>query len=116
MNVHSIRSIRSTEAGPTRPGGQTAFHLMLSVVAAACVLAFAPAAAQETDGTTPVAQAESARPNKDEKICRVEDVTGSRMRKRICHTQEQWDARERAAQNLVRELDGKPVRNVPLGD
>ena len=116
MYLRSVRSIRSTEAGRARPGGHPALHLMLSFVAAAGVLAFGPAAAQETDGTPPVAQAESARPNKDGKICRVEDVTGSRMRKRICHTQEQWDARERAAQNLVRELDGKPVRNVPLGD
>ena len=71
--------------------------------------------AQEADETTPTVSADGARPGKQEKICRFEDVTGSRMRKRICHTQEQWDARERAAEDLVRELDGKPVRERPIG-
>lgn len=43
------------------------------------------------------------------KICRTEDVTGSRMPKRVCHTPEQWEARERAGREAVRELDARAV-------
>lgn len=116
MYVDFIRSIPSDDAGRTRPAARRGLRLMLSFAVGASILAFVPAMAQETGGTTPAVQAEGAKPGKQGKICRFEDVTGSRMRKRICHTQEQWDARERAAQNLVRELDAKPVRDAPLGD
>lgn len=47
--------------------------------------------------------------NRNGKVCRVEDVTGSRMRKRVCHTPEQWEARERAAYRAVRELDSRSI-------
>jgi len=43
------------------------------------------------------------------KICQYEDVTGSRMRKRVCYTAARWEARERNAQALVRELESKSV-------
>ncbi len=52
-----------------------------------------------------------SRPNVDKKgkICRTEEVTGSRMPKRVCHTPEQWEARERAGREAVRELDARSV-------
>jgi len=37
---------------------------------------------------TPAPAAE--KPVKEKKICRQEDVTGSIMRARICHTKEEW--------------------------
>lgn len=43
------------------------------------------------------------------KVCQYEEVTGSRMKKRLCYTPEQWAARERAAKEMTREMDGKPV-------
>ena len=43
------------------------------------------------------------------KVCKTEDVTGSRMPKRVCHTPEQWEARGRAGREAVRELDARAV-------
>ena len=92
------------------------FRSLLLATVVTGLLSLGPVVAQETDEVAPNASAGTAEAGKQEKICRFEDVTGSRMRKRICHTQEQWDARERAAQSLVRELDAKPVRDRPMGD
>lgn len=50
------------------------------------------------------------------KVCQYEDVTGSRMRRRVCHTPEQWEARERAAKTIARELDSRPVRGRNEGE
>lgn len=75
-------------------------------------LGIGPAMAQdapENDTAAEVRASTPAESSRNGKICRFEDVTGSRMRKRICHTPEQWVARERAAQAAVRELDGKSV-------
>jgi len=44
------------------------------------------------------------------KVCQYEDVTGSRMRRRVCHTPERWKARERGSKALVRELDSRPIK------
>lgn len=46
---------------------------------------------------------------KGKKICREEEVTGSRFKKRTCFTQEQWDARERHAKEFMQEIDRKPI-------
>lgn len=51
----------------------------------------------------------SAKPGKNGKVCEYEVVTGSRMRKRICHTPEQWEARQRAGKELTRELEGTSI-------
>lgn len=48
-----------------------------------------------------------ASPDRSGKVCRQEDVTGSRMKRRECRTAEQWEARERASTDMVRELDRK---------
>ena len=79
------------------------------------VLSSAPVAAQEAQGAqkaeeaavTPSAMATGS--GRSARVCRYEDVTGSRMGKRVCRTSEQWEARERSAKAAVRELDNKPV-------
>ena len=43
------------------------------------------------------------------KVCEYEKVTGSRMKKRVCYTSEQWKARQQAAKDTAREIDRKPV-------
>ena len=50
-----------------------------------------------------------AKSGKSRKVCEYEDVIGTRMKKRICLTPEQWEAREKAAKDFVREMDGKPL-------
>lgn len=72
--------------------------------------------AQDSEEQAAVAEVAPAKPAKQAKVCRVEDVTGSRMRKRICRTPEQWEARERAAQQLTRELDARSVGKDARGD
>jgi hypothetical protein len=75
------------------------------------------AATEATAGSTPAAEASSdttpaaaeGKQRKDGKICRSEEVTGSRMPKRVCLSAERWEARERAARELMRELDGKSI-------
>ena len=59
------------------------------------------------DDATEVASAPKV--NKNGKICKTEDVTGSRMPKRVCYTPEQWEARQRAGRDAVRELDARSV-------
>lgn len=83
----------------------------------ACLALAGEAAAQDaedTDVKTPEPVA-SGIGSSGEKICRYEDVTGSRMRKRVCQTAEQWEARERASKSLARELDGRAVRGQSDG-
>lgn len=83
--------------------------MMFALLTAGSIFAAQSASAQEAAGD---ASEESPNPvdvRPGEKICQYEDVTGSRMRKRVCFTQERWEAREMAAKNLVRDLDAKPV-------
>ncbi|MBV2208644.1 MAG: hypothetical protein KUL77_03650 [Thermomonas sp.] len=55
-------------------------------------------------------QHEPSKPDKQNgKVCQSEEVTGSRMKKRVCLTPEQWEARERAGKELKREMDSKPI-------
>lgn len=64
----------------------------------------APAHSPETQEAAP-----PAKQGKPVRICEYEDITGSRMKKRICLTPEQWEARQKAAKDFARELDAKPV-------
>jgi len=54
-------------------------------------------------------------PERNGKICEYEDVTGSRMKKRVCMTPEQYEARQRAAREAVREMDAKPIPKMGEG-
>lgn len=58
----------------------------------------------------------AAKPDKNGKICQYEDVTGSRMKRRVCLTPEAWEARQKAAKDFARELDAKPVSKDADGD
>lgn len=80
-----------------------ALLMMASTFTAQSVSAQEPAEDTSEESSTPIAS------QRGEKVCRYEDVTGSRMRKRVCFTQDRWDAREMAAKTLARELDAKPV-------
>lgn len=44
-----------------------------------------------------------------EKVCRATEVTGSRFKKRVCHTREQWREIELATERQMREFDRQPV-------
>lgn len=60
------------------------------VLVAACTLsasAFAQTAAPAPAATS---TAPAAAPEKEKKTCRREEVTGSLMQPRICHTKEEW--------------------------
>ncbi|MGY1519480.1 hypothetical protein [Luteimonas sp. A482] len=82
-------------------------HALLAV-AAVGLLFLGQATAQEPAADSAQTSAPVG-PGKNGKVCKQEDVTGSRMKKRVCHTPEQWEARERASRDLVRELDRKPA-------
>ena len=120
--------------GPTLPSKPSVFlvawqgrnrHLLLVALMACCVLP-AQASTQEAGGgfsarvaSEAISSQETVKPTtvqtpapdvgKNGKVCRSEDVTGSRMKKRVCYTPEQWEARERASKEMVRELDGKSI-------
>jgi len=71
-------------------------------------------AAQDAAGLTsaqPTGTSErlAGQAEKNGKVCQYEVVTGSRMKKRVCYTPEQWAARESAAKQLTREMDGKSI-------
>lgn len=85
---------------------------VLPAALAAYLCAAGPVVAQESEGSSGAAETTvpSDAPAGSEKICRYEEVTGSRMRKRVCQTAERWEARERTSKNLMRELDGRPVK------
>jgi len=55
--------------------------------------------------TAPASTVPAAAPEKEKKICRREQVTGSIMQQRICHTREEWaaidEANRQAAQNFA---------------
>ncbi len=49
---------------------------------------------------------------KEEKVCKVIEVTGSRFKSRQCHTQHEWDAIYRATKDKMREIDSQPIRQT----
>ncbi|WP_310151884.1 hypothetical protein [Luteimonas sp. 3794] len=94
-------------------------HLTFFATLVAGLSFVGPAVAQDVQVSPENTNVQAAAPvpsSTSAKVCRFEDVTGSRMRKRVCHTPEQWDARERAAQAAVRELDGKSVAGSEDGN
>lgn len=80
------------------------------IAGAAVALLFAGHAAAQEAADADSAQASApTKPGRNGKVCQLEDVTGSRMKKRVCYTPEQWEAREADAKAMVRELDGKSI-------
>mgnify|MGYP003575480450 FL=1 len=126
MHVCSVGSPRLSHVPAVRVPRQSRIRYILLVTVISGLLSIGQAVAQELGESAsgqiavPAAgQTPSDRPGRpvaEGKVCQYEDVTGSRMRKRICFTPEQWDARERAAKELVRELDSKPIGRNGDGD
>lgn len=64
-------------------------------------IALAAAGASEPAAGNAAETAQSAKPEKPKKICRATKMTGSSIGRRVCKTQEQWDAQTRdSAQSL----------------
>lgn len=67
----------------------------MSILFAALLLASGPTGAPPVTNVaaTPQASIPAAKPRKEKKVCRADPTeTGSHMVKRVCRTQEQWDA------------------------
>lgn len=47
----------------------------------------------------------------DKKRCKRMAVTGSRTGKSVCHTEREWAAMEKNAQEFMRDLEGQPRRD-----
>ena len=75
-----------------------------TALAAACILSSSLLAQTTTPAPTAPA-APAAAPVKEKKTCRREEVTGSIMSARVCHTTEEWAAIDEAnrqnAQNFA---------------
>lgn len=106
MGVDHVGSIRLHCASGTGAWRRPHIGHALVVAAAMTLSSIGPAIAQEAETDASQAPALPA-PGRNGKVCQYEDVTGSRMKKRVCHTPEQWEARERSAKEAVRELDRK---------
>lgn len=87
---------------------------------AVSLLPFGVVVAQEptpdaTQAAAPVADPVATGVRRSEKVCAFEDVTGSRMKRRVCYTPEQREARERAGREMTRGLDARPVAGEEVG-
>jgi invasion protein IalB len=80
-------------------------HLISATAAA--ILLCASAAAQAGDQATPspAANETPAQPEKPTKVCHMERATGSVMPKRVCRSQEQIVAQQRATESLRQQAE-----------
>ena len=83
---------------------------MLGLVIAAAVAAAAPGDAPTT--VSPANVNGQKAPDPDKVICRSEPVTGSRMNKRICGTQREWDQRGEDARRAIREIQSTATTGI----
>lgn len=74
---------------------------MLTLVLSLALSAAAPETAAE-----PAPATTAAKPEKPKKICRSDVNTGSRLKGRVCKTQEQWDNQPNDVRNDVRVSGG----------
>ncbi|MBD9367252.1 hypothetical protein [Xanthomonas sp. XNM01] len=90
----------------------------MSCTAVLLFLAIAPVSAQSSgqqpaptvsDAAAVEPAAEAPKEDGNEKVCKATEVTGSRFRKRVCHTREQWREIELATERQMREFDRQPV-------
>ncbi len=82
-------------------------HNLFSAFSILAVVSISTAAAAQNETMPP--------PAPEKKICRSENVTGSMMAKRVCHTRSEWSAinaaNEAATDNTLRQRQGMPSRN-----
>lgn len=107
MRNHSGESIHPSRS--TARWQSSVRRLLFVAVSVGGLMCIGQATAQEAAAAASGQTAATGVQGKSGKVCRSEDVTGSRMKKRVCYTPEQWEERERAARELVRELDGKSI-------
>jgi hypothetical protein len=81
---------------------------MISTVFFSILLAASGVSEAAPRATDTVAQ--EAPKSKPKKICRTTDLTGSRIAKKLCKTQEQWDQAESASELTVK---GKAGTTMP---
>ena len=86
------------------PAGRAA--LVAGVVVS---LSIGPALARQSAEAAVASPPEAAGQDRHAKVCEYELVTGSRMRKRVCMTQEQRDERMNAGREAARELERKEI-------
>lgn len=80
------------------------------MISLAFAVALAAAAADPAATAAKEAPAKAEKANKDGLICKKEPVLGSRMKQRICMTEDQWEQRKTDARD---DLDAAQ-RNRPL--
>ena len=107
MQAHSPASTRLSNVALTGSDRHRVRQLVCAI-AAVGLLCTGHVVAQEPEEAASE-QAPTAKPGKNGKVCEYEAVTGSRMKKKICFTPEQWEARQRAAKQLTRELDNRSI-------
>ena len=86
---------------------------MIAIVFAAALMAAAPAAGEQAAqaSTAPAAApTKAAKAGKADMVCKKEAVVGSRMKTRVCLSQEEWDLREKSAKDDLEAAQ----RNRPL--
>ena len=65
--------------------------------------------AEEAADATKEAKVVADAAEKDKKVCKVIEVSGSRFKSRQCHTQQVWDEIDRAHKSKMREIDSQPI-------
>ncbi|MEJ2603151.1 MAG: hypothetical protein P8172_07625 [Gammaproteobacteria bacterium] len=92
--------------------------LLLATLAAGCAATTdtqsvdAVMAAENTaDATVAMAdRAEAGSGDPDEMVCKVEKQTGSRIRRKVCATREQWERTEEYAQEATEKMQRGPQK------
>jgi hypothetical protein len=109
MRVHTLSPSASDRPAPALQRRGRQLGLMLALVAAGLSTPLGHVLAQHAVEPVPEQMPKTLKPGKDGKVCQYEDVTGSRMKKRVCYASAEWEAREQAAKAMVREMDGKSI-------
>ena len=89
---------------------------MIALIAAA-ILSTVPADAPQTVSPANVNGAQ-AKPKPTEVVCRTEELSGSRLTKRVCGTRSDWERNEEASHRAIKELQdrtGLDVHADPMG-
>lgn len=116
MHPRTPDTIRHPNTSTARASTSRVRRILLATLSAS-LLSMGQAIAEDAPETAPPQAsneqaAATPKPGRNGKICQVEEVTGSLMKKRVCKTPEQWAARENAAKRAVREMDQRPVEQI----
>ncbi|WOX04787.1 hypothetical protein [Microbulbifer pacificus] len=59
--------------------------------------------------STETESSESLAASASDEVCKITEVTGSRFKRRLCYSQAEWDAIDRAHKDKMREIDSQPI-------